>query len=98
LTAPAAAAGRLSAAGIQVKPAQKFWEALGRDDQHDDDLPAVTAFVAAAAVLAQIIRAAVFVGLEAGAGQRVQQQVELGVEKLSPAAHEQLEQLVRATA
>ena len=62
-------------------------EALGRDDQRDDDLHAVAALVAAVAELAQIVGPAVFVALEVGAGQVVQQHVELRAEELAPAPH-----------
>ena len=78
-------------------------EALGRDDQRDDDLPAVAALVAAVTVLAQIVRPPVFVGLEVGAGQVVQQHVEFGAEEFTPTPHEEpvervlvLHQLVQA--
>ena len=69
-------------------------EALGRDDQRDDNLAAVAALVAAVAVLAQIVWPTVFVGLEVGAGQVVQQHVELRTEEFTPAPHEELEQVV----
>jgi len=57
-------------------------------------LPAVAAFVAAVAELAQLVRSALLVGLEVGAGQVVQQHIESGAEELAPAAHEEPEQFV----
>ena len=69
-------------------------EALGRDDQRDDHLPAIAALVAAVAELAQVIRPALDVGLEVGAGQVVQQHLEARTEQLAPAALQELEQLV----
>ncbi len=67
-------------------------EAFGRDDQRDDHLAAVASLVAAVAVLAQIMFAALYVALEVGARQVVQQHVELRPEQLAPAPAQELEQ------
>ena len=66
-------------------------EALGRDNERDDVLAAISPLVTAVAVLAQVRFASLDIALEVGAGQVVQQHVELRAEQLAPAALEELE-------
>ena len=77
--------------GYPTRNALKIWF---REYEQRLDLPAVTALVTAVAVLAQVRLAALHVALEVGAGQVVQQHVELGIEEFAPAPAQEFVQLI----
>ena len=60
-------------------------QAFGRDDEGDDDLHAVAAFVAAVAEAAGIVLVGRHVAFEAGRGQIVEQHFVARVEQIAPA-------------
>ncbi len=60
-------------------------ETVRRDDQCDHHLHAIAAFVAAVAVAALVVVVARGRGFEIGAGQVVEQNLELGAEQIRPA-------------
>ena len=67
-------------------------EAFRRHDQRDDHLHAITALVAAVTVPAFVLLIGRRIGLEIGARQVVQQDIERGSEKVLPTLAEMTEQ------
>jgi hypothetical protein len=84
---------RLAVGGVAGQDLVSQRQAVGRDHQRDHHLRAVRPLVAAVAVTAfSAFRQVRCVDLEVGAGQIVQQHVEVGVEQIAPAPDQMREQ------